>query len=64
MDNQEAAVQLLSPQPSRRRFTEKERAEIFARIVEIILTDPGRHPDDNTQRGSTKSIGHPAVLAS
>jgi hypothetical protein len=30
--------------PRRRRLTEKERAEILARIIDIILADPGQAP--------------------
>jgi hypothetical protein len=64
MDNQASAVQPLSPQPNRRRFTEKERAEIFARIVEIILADPGQRFDNDPQRGGTVSQYPPTPSAS
>lgn len=47
------------PRPDRRRraLTEKERAEVIARIIDIILTDPGEAPSLSSNERSEPDRG-------
>jgi hypothetical protein len=41
---QQTTIRQQPSTPRRRQLTEKERAEILARIIDVILADPGQTP--------------------
>jgi hypothetical protein len=41
---QQTTIRQQTSTPRRRQLTEKERAEILARIIDVILADPGQAP--------------------
>jgi hypothetical protein len=36
--------------PRKRPLTEEQRARIWARIIDVILSDPGRPPDEDAHQ--------------
>ena len=53
---QQTTISQQPSSPRRKRLTEKERTEILARIIDVILADPGQVAESDNAGGSRSVV--------